>query len=482
MTTSFRPLILLWMLGAGLCLWQPVLGLLVFGASVWKYQGLYREAGRHIQHADNLGAHGLALGLAAFAILWLQNPPAPADDLLRHVPAYAYGYSHTAIFPHSSLPNFNLYPAFDYALGALAQQIGEVATVQLTLALVWMIAIGVVVRLAIHLEGRITAGAALLICLLFATSLSNRLFLGRPEVLCAIWGAAAFLCADWRSRAIWLVSGMALSACYWLFPVYVVFALLVPATWRTRVLMGAALGFFHFGFWSWHAGGLDAYIAVIGMIPEWTRERLFKVNETTSIVKMFVEPAIVLLGLGAMTGIGRHKSDLKVVLGGLGLLFLMTNMVRYSAVMALLFYIAALPLAGEFNQFAKKHIGAALLTLMLPVLVATQVHGTANTLGKLPRFTLPEHAVVLTAFDLATFSLPLFNPGKVQIIPAMEVGATAKAYQRAAADLSKGKVNCNSLRHLDVTHVVEDSLTEVPACLRLSALQKEWRLWEVRHD
>lgn len=476
---TLRPVLILWTLSAVLFAVHPAAGGMLLLASVFKYPQLYREAGQRVRDSDSLGTYGLAMGLLVFALHWLMVPPAPSDDLLRHIPAHAYGFAHGAIFPHSSLPVYNLYPAFEHGVGALAQAWGPVVAVQLVMAAAWLFAILLVVALARQSGAGITAGTSVLICLLFSTALSQRLFLGRPEIFGVLWGVAALLCQRRAALFAWIVGGALFSSSYWLFPIYLVFGLLLPYSWKARIGTGAVLLGYHFAFWTWNAGGLLPYLEVLRMIPVWTDARLLTVLETKSIWQMFANPWMVILtGLG-LTGLMRLEPRRRMMLATVGVAFLMTNMVRYAAVLALLLFIAALALVPDLNAFVRKHLAAALVVLLLPLLSVGLVRHAAPAFGELPQFTLPAGAKVLTAFDTATFALPFFNPGRVQVIPAMELGATELRYQQASRNLYYGKLTCKDLEGLDISHVAESSQRTIPECLKLTKVQGNWRLWEV---
>jgi hypothetical protein len=479
MPVSLRPLLLLWMFSAALLALHPFAGAVPLLVSIWRYPGAYKEAMQRVQSADSVGRYGLALGLLVFAAGWLMHPPAPQDDLLRNIPSYAYGFSHTAMFPHTSLPSFNLYPGFDHVLGVLAQRWGESITLQLALVTLWLLAIALVVALARRNGGKLDAGTAVLLCLLLSSMFSFRLLLGRPEMFCTVWGGAALLCRGPKALAAWCVAGLALSSSYSLFPVYLVFGLLLPTTWTRRIVCVSVLLAFHLAFWSWHAGSLLAFVQSVAAIPAWSAARLMGVSETKSIWPFMLTVPMLPLALLAFAGgqkLPRTEGLLLALVGGY---FFLPDMVRYGGTIALLFFIAALPLAPAISALVKQHAGAAVFVLLLPAITAHQVLKDTTSLGALPHFQLPAKSVVLTSFDPATFAMPFFNPGRVQVVPAMEVGATDKPYQAAAAALSRGKLSCDQLEPLDITHVVERSQKTVLPCLKLTGLQGDWRMWEV---
>lgn len=481
MTSSLRPLLFLWTVSAVLFSFSPAMGLALLGFSAWKFSDGYREAGNRIQFSDALGTYGLGLGLFVFVMYWLMLLPAPSDDLLRHIPSAAYGYSPVAIYPHSSFPNVNLYPAFDFAVGVLSQACGPVVAIQLVMATAWILAFLLVWGLVRNSGATLSAGASVLICLLFTTSLSSRLFLGRPEIFGVLWAISTLLCRRHWSLALWVVGGAVFSTCYWLFPLYLVAVALLPFNRKTQAFVGLVLGLFHVAFWSWHVGGFSQYVDIIRLIPVWSQARVIDVMETGSIWQMFAQPStlvLTLLGLAGLTKLPKEKRLALCVVGGA---VLMTNMVRYAAVFALLMFIAALPLVPVLNELIRKHFIPALLVVLLPTMAAGEAKHSAILFSQLPAFTVPAGATVLTGFNTATYALPFFNPGTVKVVPAMELGATEMPYQLAVKAVNAGKLTCAHIAGLTITHVVENSQRTMPSCLKLTGVQGQWRLWEVRH-
>lgn len=479
MPVSLRPLLILWMLSAALLAVHPLAGAIPLVLSFWAYPGAYKEALLRVQSADSVGKYGLALGLVVFAFGWLMHPPAAQDDLLRDIASHAYGFSHNAMFPFSSLPSFNLYPGFDHALGMLAQHWGEPIALQIVLVTIWLLAIALVAGLTLRNGRKLDAGAAVLVCLLLSSMFSFRLFLGRPEMFCTLWGAAALLCRGPKSLVAWCLAGAALSSGYSLFPVYLAFGLLLPTTWTRRVVSVLALLVFHFSFWTWHAGGLLPFLQSVAAIPAWSAARLMGVAETKSIWPLMLAIPMLPLALAALAGGSKLPRAEAIPLALVTGYFFLPDMARYGGTVALLFFVAALPLAPAISDLVKKHVGAAIFVLLLPAMTAHHVIESATGLGELPHFQLPAKSVVLTAFDAATFATPFFNPGRAQVVPAMEVGATSKPYQTAVAALSRGKLTCAQLQPLAITHVVERSQRTVLPCLKLTGVQRDWRLWEV---
>jgi len=482
MTTSLRPLLIYWTVAAGLSLISPAIGLILLLVSIPLFPKLYTETAHQLKNSPSIGPYSLITGVFVFIFFWLMDVPMPSDDLLRHVPSFAYGYDHRAIFPYSSLPTFNLYPLFEHILGTIAQYWSVTVSIQLTMFSAWFAAMLVATGLARKYGGGFNAGTVVILSLVFSSPLAGRLFLGRPEVFCAIWGFSALLCKRPRTIVLWSLGGLGLSASYWLFPLYAVFAALLKIQWRSRFLITVGLGLFHLIFWSWNAGGFEAYIHAVGQLSTWTAARLAPIGETSSIWKIFLQPQVLLLALMAGVGFTYIERTERTILLALFALFTVPNMVRYSTVLVYLLAIMALPIAPRLSAFAKKHIQATILVLLLPLLAASMAFSTVGHKRFLPQFKLPTGSVVLTAFDEATFALPFFNPGTVQVVPAMELGASDLPYQTAAVALSNGKLECSQLTNLKLTHVVEHSQEKVLPCLRLVAIQGKWRLWAVGHD
>lgn len=479
MPVSIRPLLILWMLSAVLLALHPLAGAIPLLISVWVYPSAYREALQQVQTADSLGKYALGLGLLVFVAGWLMHPPAAQDDLLRDIASHAYGYSHNAMFPHSSLPKFNLYPSFDHALGVLARRWGEPIALQMVLATIWVLALALIAGLVRRDGGKFDAGAAVLVCLLISSTFSFRLFLGRPEMFCTLWGASALLCRGPKSLLAWCLAGAALSTGYSLFPVYLAFGLLLPLSWPRRITCLLALLSFHFAFWTWHAGGLLPFVQSLAAIPVWSAARLIGVAETKSIWPLMLASPLLPLALAALVGGTKLPRREAICLGLVTGYFFLPDMARYGGTIALLLFIAALPLAPIITDLARKHVGSALFVLLLPTVTVHHVLQSSASLDDLPHFQLPTKSVVLTAFDQATYATPFFNPGRAQVVPAMEVGATSKPYQEAVAALGAGKLTCELLQPLTITHVVERSQRVVLPCLKLTGVQRDWRMWEV---
>ena len=102
--------------------------------------------------------------------------------------------------------------------------------------------------------------------------------------------------------------------------------------------------------------------------------------------------------------------------------------------------------------------------------------------NKPARFSnIPKGSKVLATFNGLNYYVPFFNNENIQIVPSMEIGATDKNVQIIISDIQqKGKLDCKKLNGYDFDYLVERSLIEVPNCLTLVSVNKEFRLWKIQ--
>lgn len=465
---------------------------LVHPAAAWLGLGLlpyYRIAGQVLTRALYENSLALPLGyLVALGGALAFRTATPTDDLLRHVVSHAYGYSHQAMYPLSTLPSYNLYPLFDHFMGYLASKgLEPLQVVRLAQLSAW--------GLCLNWAWRVIAGElrdsdpdrylkqALLLGLLFATPVSVRLVLARPEIFVMVWAAYALLVRTPAQLAGWLVAGLLACGSYWMAFLAFPFVLLLQRPLKTKIAAGAGLTLAHFAFWNWYSQG--AYFETLAQVPQWNANRLIAVSENASAFTLLLLPAFTALACAAVAGVQvspqgwRHP---RVRLTGLliGAYALLLGMVRYVSA----YVFALLPFAARALRDVALPTSPILRTFLLlaPFYLALFTGSQAQPLEALPRFALPPHSRVLTTFGVATFAVPFSSATPVEVLPAMEIGASTQAVQRTVSALGRGDAQCAVWKQLGVTHVVERSLRVLPDCATLRALQGEWRLWEVSHD
>lgn len=414
--------------------------------------------------------------LGALALLVGVHPQLPTDDALRHVVSYAWGYSHTAMYPQSSLTEFNQYPLFDHVVGAASQAIGTFATLKLmqVLALLgssWAL-YRAFSRYLLDSAAR-PLDATLLTLLVLSAGVLERALLARPEVFVMAW-AVAWLGANEKTPLRWqvvlLLTGFALSTSYWLAWISWPLIWMAPFSARRRLGSLALLGLFHAAFWHFQTNG--AYWQVFQLLTTWNANRLVSIQETKSTGLLLARPAVLaLLGLAAGGFVLRPKGWGP---GAVALLpYLALNMLRYVGSM-----LACLtPLIAAGWQRLALPVGARMV--LGPVLLFLAAQGFEYE--EAPDFKVPAGAVVLTSMSQATFAIPMANPGTVSTLPAMEVGASSQRVQAQVAALQKSTLNCSEVHALGVTHVVEKSWRGEPSpCLSLVRTKGAWRLWAVQ--
>ena len=423
------------------------------------------------------GAPWMLLG--ALVLTALFHPALPADDALRHVVSYAWGYDHRAMYPLSTLPGYNLYPTFDRAVGWLSQAVGPLATVKLLQALsVALVSTALyrIASLALPDGPRRPLDATVLVLFVLCAGVMHRAMLARPEVLAFGWAALALSLPAARPRlsaTVFVAGGVLVSSGYWMAWVYWPLVLFAPFTLRWRMAVVALLTAAHLAYWHFVSQG--DYWNLLSNLNSWHANRLIAVSENKGILSALAHPttwvfiALVVLGMPAYR-LGRRRR--LVDLGTASLAFAAVNMIRYlGALLA-----AWLPVAARgWAQLRLPSSAVAFLAvaMWLQTLYSIEVQPQ-------PDFKVPAGSRVLTPFSVATFSIPFANPGTVETLPAMEVGASDQRVQRLSQGLASREFGCGLAREVRVTHVVENQwVGEPPGCWRLLELKHGWRLWRL---
>ena len=438
-------------------------------------------------------AHQLWHQVVRYAPLWLLGSlfltvaAAPAfapDDLLRHVVSYAWGYSHQAMYPYSALPAYNQYPLFDWFAGLLAQTLSTAESAKLLVAAVFACGMLTLMDALAYwnkeLKTRLTPVhlGALALLVLYAGA-STRFWLGRPEAWALCWAIFATTAGKSHLRQGTAVAlGAVLSLSYWMAPLFFVPVLVARLPLhRALLLLGMVVGF-HMGFWNWWSQGDIWHWPT--MLQQWNDNRLSIVLETQSMVSALVQPAPLMLLFLALRGWRALSHD---AVGGLGQRSLLVHALYWALNLIRLLPVA---LAGLLPLVVK---GAAALrlptkavfigSLVCTWLLINQVSVNIQA-APIPLFKVPRGALVLTNPNSGVYGVPFANPGTVQVIPAMEVGATAQELQKLSLSLDSFSTKCEDLQKYRITHVVENrALGTPPPCLHLMQTQGSWRLWEV---
>jgi len=421
----------------------------------------------------------IAVPLSVFVARMIMQPPAATDDLLRHIASAFWPGGYRDMYVHTSLPPAELYPLFDAFVGWLARLFGAAQAMWIMQAIAFSAFVLVFIVAARRLLGGNPATAILtLVALALVLSIMvGRLSLARPEILLTVWAIGAILVQSSLGLVMWIAVGAVLGFGYWLAPIYFPAVLLLKLSWRGRALALLVLGLLWAAFWLSITGG-DSVAAMA-----WTLERVadripgIAVSENASVLNVLFAPAMLALGLGALWALRQPATDRRLL--WLAAYFLLANQARYGGIIAPLLALAILsglkgvvwPLAVPIRS-AVVLFGAAWFSLM---------SNGIPRYAELPKFVLPEGAVVLTGFSRATYSTLFVNPGRIQVAPAFEIGAASETVQHLVKDLSAGRLDCTKLDGLGFTHLIEERLAgRTAACLELEATQGGWRLWRIR--
>ena len=429
---------------------------------------------RHGLETDS-GAGGAMLAVLLLIGFCYMTPPGAPDDVLRDIASASYGLDYHRMYPHADIQNYNAYLGFDRLLATLSSVAGPAGALHLVQAA----CVAAFLALFVLMGRRLTSGLRpehyALIGLAFATPLSARIFLARPEVILTVWGLFAAVTTKRWHVVLWVAAGAVLTTGYWLAALYFPFALLLGTRYRTRIALGLLLVGWSFVYW--HFASHGTYLESLSLLSSWPKNRVAVVSETGSFLVLLLNPyilALILLAGVSCSGrkLGARDYDVLVLIG----YFCLSGMVRYAAVWTGLLLMLVFPML-ETRRVQNLWMRAGLL--FFPVYCAAASFGSVVPLSQLPAFTYPENAYVLTGFNTATFATPFFNPGRVSVAPSMELGANTREVQTLALNLSKGTLDCKKLQAEPFTHVVEDRLHTVPPCLRLIAVQGAWRQWQV---
>lgn len=442
------------------------------GLFVWR-----QRVGGLVRHGleNDSGAGGAMLAVLMLIGFCYMTPPGAPDDVLRDIASASYGFDYHRMYPHADIQRYNAYLGFDHLLAAIGAVAGPVGALHLMQAA----GIAAFLVLFVLMGRRLSSGLRpehyALIGLAFATPLSARIFLARPEVILTVWGLFAAVTTKRWHVVLWVAAGALLATGYWLAALYFPFALLLSTRYRTRIALGLLLVGWSFVFW--HFASHGTYFESLDLLSSWPKNRVAIVSETGSFLVLLLNPytlALILLAGVSCSGrkLGARDYEVLLLIG----YFCLSGMVRYAAVWTGLLLLLVFPML-ETRRVQNLWLRAGLL--FFPFYCAAASFGSAMPLSQLPAFTYPENAYVLTGFNTATFSTPFFNPGRVSVAPSMELGANTHTVQALASNLSKGTLDCNKLLAEPFTHVVEDRLRTVPPCLHLLAVQGAWRQWQV---
>jgi hypothetical protein len=474
-TQKYDPAILWPCLSIALCGLHPLFIFTVF-FSIYKYREPWIK--QINQQLFTYQWWYFAFPVFAFIVGYLNVMPFVRDDLMMHVIAYKFDYDYRSIFVYSSpLPSFNSWIGFQTVAGKFHQLLGaeySVRAIQAIAVVVFYTSFGF--ALYSLLKNRPDKWLWCTIIFALCAAPMGRAFLGRPDVFYVAW----LISAVFLRPIAWLIIGIIIMPGYVLSIIYAPGALLLKTSWRNKIIYGALFAISCFIFWQSYTKG--AWLDLPSMYTVWAKNRVMDMAETGNALQV-VLANISLIGLLILLYYFLSKASFKLTAVAIPFClliayFLLPNFIRYMlAVTALTGLLCALyvPKEIKFNQTW------SLLILILAALMTSRATPTIIDYEKVPKFSLPKNAVLLSKFnDGGLHSAVLHNP-YAKFAPAMEIGATEKPVQSLILSLhAGGPLDCNELKKFSFTHVQENSLKSIPPCLQLSQVDGNWRLWEIK--
>ncbi|MBN6739288.1 hypothetical protein JKG47_01780 [Acidithiobacillus sp. MC6.1] len=436
--------------------------------------------------------------------------PAPPDDLLRDLVSGFYHFDYHRAYWGSPrmMRGGDLDIGFDriasWVYGWLPPRFAFLPF-QITALLGFAVALPFAIRRQMpRLDPLLRAQVAVVLSVLVWTlpGFSERITSARPENFMALWVLALFLIPAGKRVWIWIWMGVALIPTYWLSCAYFPAALFIPAQRRFRVAAFVALGLGFLGFWLGYSDG--QWVTWLLSLHADVGHRVAHVEEDMSAGMLLLSfSGMVLLGL-ALAFVWRDRGVRKgrwweTILPSIGSLesspwivaalfawFMIPDMIRYVDVLGPL---AAIFIARMINRRPEARAWLArvapmptLTAILVPAWIfAYTFHPAPMNDLHLPGYHQGQKA--LAYFSDADYDLLYENPG-IRLAPAMELGMTSRAIQKASFELKEGKVNCPLLERDRVRWVATPKIrwdaAKAPACLKLVRIDKSgMTLWRV---
>jgi hypothetical protein len=389
---------------------------------------------------------------AAIALFWIYKVSMgsfyPADDLLRHVVSYRWGYDYSIPFIETVFhPTFDYYIGFDFLAGLLHRYIGNYSIPFFQLLTFGLTFFGLARILRYTNPSVELLAFAVLVRLAFGRFVS-----GRPSTLCS--GVMLFLLAydDRLSGPLKTIVGAVFSVFYYFFFLYLIPLVVMDRKYIVSLLTGVA-------FWVLYSGG--HYFCEMYQVISSLKNQNMAVLENMSLIGFFA-----FNWLFAIPFVLHFKKDIRTSI--ILVFFLLSNQIRYIETIV--------PLMLSFFRFTriKIHMAAAWgISVFLVFPILGQGYPIFN---EIPGH-IPPGARVLTE-DMKTMYLVLNQNPTIKIAPCYAYGWTEKQIQESIKEILRGNLDCKSNTRLKFDYLIETSLKgEIPPCLELVFLEKGWRLW-----
>jgi|GEM_PF-6140174 len=379
----------------------------------------------------------------------LVNSGDPPDDLLRHVKAYQYDFDYSNIFANSWNFSFDPYLLFDMFVGALDEIFGIHALKIMQMLCFITFAVG----FFMHTK-KWSQSFRILILVLVLLIIGSRIELARP----AVFEAFLFVIGLALTGIPAIILGTFMGAIYYLFPIF-----LIPlATVRKEYIIAMILPLI---FWVLYAGTgyfTDIYLLISGIVGN----RIFPILENASIITMLADPFFLILVLLFIKS-KNYKYWIPIVI------FIAFNQTRFIDVLVPLL---AISLDEKKLGFDKIKMGMLEKTFFAAIMVAFLAISFSS--HHIEEIRLEDSTIMCESME-CMFNIVYFGDN-ISITPNMEIGMTEQEIQRSMKQIElNGTLNCSIFEKYEYDYLVESNLQEIPACLELVDIHREYRIWKV---
>ena len=411
-------------------------------------------------NAQQVGWLGIIAILTFYCLFIVAFPFEPADDLLRNMKAYAYGYDYRLMWPFSpGVPHFDPYLLFDMAVGTAHRLIGQNCyyLVQIAAFLLNTVAVYLLCKDAKSTNWRLALTLGIVIFLF------GRIYQGRPSIFeSGLFLLALAICQ--REKVSWwwhLALALLMASFYYLFFIY-----LIPlVVYRRAYLVGIIAGFIG---WFCYAGAEYFQLlkdCLLMSMPA-TRGQLV-VMELSPLTSGFFPCLWALLLIPVVCF---WRKDFKRVLSVLW--FALPNQIRYMETL--------IPLMGSFTQYIPirlTQIGLASFSFI--VLIISHRGTPADDSWRSLSGIVPAGSSVLCLENEAMFKLVYANDN-IKVTPSTSIYWETQEYQASLSEaFHHGTLSPLILKSHRYDYVVEKSLKHIPAGLTLCGISGKYRVWKV---
>ena len=392
---------------------------------------------------------------ALFCLLLVSFPTEPADDLLRHMKSYSFGYDYRLMYPFSTgLPSFNPWYPFDLIAGQLQVHFGAYGYILLQILATCLFGAGSFWLL----RGATSTNLRFMLTLVIVTVSMSRITLARPTTFeSGMFLASLAACQDKRPKAwVHMVLGC-LMGTYYLFWIY-----LIPlVAYRRIYLIPLTLSL---AGWALYGGA--EYFAVVQQLLTMTAHRGVEIAEATPIIYGLMGYAYFLIPV-----IFYWREDKKRLLA-VGW-FMLSNQLRYLEVI--------MPIVISYTKHWKVRVSQIICLVIFITLCFIRPNTKANASWKQLENVVPANSKVLFVEMDAMFK-GVYGNKHIQASPCMELGWDAKPLMIMIRDSRQtGRLDPKfDLKPYD--YLIESSLKQMPRGMTLEKISGQYRIWKISRD